>query len=415
MYLVWGLGKSGLAAVRLLDKAGINYIAGDDRDNPKLWKEVINEVDRIILSPGVPPTHPLWRETLKRDIEVIGETELAYEFFKGKVVAITGTDGKSTTTELVYRFLSGSTEKVHKGGNIGIPFSDIVKDDPEGVVVLEVSSFQGKTLNSFRPSAGIFLNFSIDHLDWHPDVEDYLRSKYRIFSRQTEEDFLLLSSEQEELLNVPSKAKKLLLWKNLKLSDGKVRFGELSLDINRLKLVGRHNLVNLMSAAVLSSRLGASWEHIEKTAYEFRGLPYRLEFIAEVEGVRVFNDSKSTTSHSLEAALESFEDGRVLLIAGGKDKGDNFRRIADLVGRKVKRAFLIGETAKGMARAWDSRIPCEVVDSLDEAVHRAFECSGKGDVLLFSPGCSSFDMFKDYKDRGESFNRLIREVNLRKG
>jgi UDP-N-acetylmuramoylalanine--D-glutamate ligase len=416
MYLVWGLGKSGSAAVKLLISKRLNFLAGDDSNDPNLWREVIDSVDCVVLSPGIPPSHPLWIEARRREIEVIGELELAFRFHRGKTVAITGTDGKSTTTELVYRMLKESlSTDVFKAGNIGIPFSEVVMDNPEGVVVLEISSFQGKTLRSFRADAGIFLNFSVDHLDWHPSLEDYLRSKYKVFMNQREEDLLILSSHQEELVNTPSRAKRVKLWEGLRLYKDRVIYGDIVLRLDSIKLAGKHNLINLMSASLLATRMGASQREIEKVAYSFRGLPYRLEFIGELGGVRVYNDSKSTTSNSLAAALESFEGKRVLLIAGGKDKGDNFSSVAHLVGQRVRYALLIGESSKKMARAWEGKTECFLMASLEEAVYRAFELAEEGDILLFSPGCSSFDMFRDYKDRAQRFNSLIRDLKSSQG
>ncbi len=398
MFLVWGLGISGKAALKLLKSKGFKAVAGDDRENPHLWKEMLGEVDCVVLSPGVPPNHPLWKEAIRRDIEVIGETELAYRFFSGKLVAITGTDGKSTTTELTYRMLKASGLEVYKGGNIGPPFSSVVLESPNSTVVLEVSSFQGKTLKDFRPDVGVFLNFSRDHLDWHPSLEDYLESKYRIFSNQERGDSLILGRNQPELLATPSRAKRIFLWRET-----------LPFDENKVKLPGRHNLENLAGAAHAAMSLGATREAVEEVAYTFGGLPYRLEFLGEFCGLKVYNDSKSTTVNALKAALESFGDGSVILIAGGKDKGDDFSLARELVKRKVVYAFLIGETAGKIAKSWEDATECELCKDLKEAVGKAFERAKEAKVLLFSPACSSFDMFESYADRGRSFNELVQQ------
>ncbi len=243
-FLVWGLGKSGKAAVELLKKKGYQVYAGDDRENPELWKEVLKEVDTVVLSPGVPPSHPLWREAERLNKEVIGETELAYRFFKGKVIAVTGTDGKSTTTRLTYLILSEFLPKVYEGGNIGRPFSDIVLESEDGFAVLEISSFQGKTLKSFRPHVGAFVSFARDHLDWHPDMEDYLRSKYKIFRNQKPEDILVLNDSVEEIKRTPSKARKILL-SELKISEDGVHYrGKRLFNPKHLKIKGFHNILN---------------------------------------------------------------------------------------------------------------------------------------------------------------------------
>ena len=406
MYLVWGLGRSGLAAVELLRSKGYEVVAGDDTKNPELWRGVLKEVECVVLSPGVPPSHPLWREAEKLGIELIGETELAYRLFNGKVVAVTGTDGKTTTTELIYRMLRKENPKVHKAGNIGIPFSEIVRKSTEGVTVLEVSSFQGKTLKSFRPHVGVFLNFSVDHLDWHPSVEDYLKSKYRIFANQMEEDLLVLANNQMELLQTPSRARKLLLWKEAEITAKTLRIGDVSLNLKDIKLKGKHNLKNILTAVAVALEMDIPPGTIEEVVYSFEGLPHRLELVAEEGGLRVYNDSKSTTVNSLRAALESFEDGRVVLVAGGKDKGDDFSLVRELAKRKVKKAFLIGETAEKIADSWKG-VDCEPCRSLEEAVNKAVSSAETGDCILFSPACSSFDMFRNYADRGERFKRLV--------
>ncbi len=205
-FLLWGLGLSGRAAVKLLQEKGYEVYAGDDARGDD-FREYLEVVDTIVLSPGIPPSHPLWKEAEKRGIEVIGELELAWRFFKGKALAITGTDGKSTTTRLTYLILREVFANVQEGGNTGKPFSEIVLENPSCLAVLEVSSFQGKTLKTFRPVGGAFLNFAPDHLDWHPDLEDYLRSKQNIFARQEKEDFLLLNGENPFVANTQSSGK----------------------------------------------------------------------------------------------------------------------------------------------------------------------------------------------------------------
>jgi UDP-N-acetylmuramoylalanine--D-glutamate ligase (EC 6.3.2.9) len=208
-YLVWGKGRSGLAAFNLLKAKGFKAYIGDDKEDKNLWKDVWNEIDTVVLSPGVPPSHPIWQEAIKSSKELIGETELAYRFYKGKnIIAVTGTDGKSTTVHLIHHFTS-----FKEGGNFGTPFSEIVLDNDKEDVVLEVSSFQGKTLDTFRPNVGVFLNFSKDHLDWHPSLEDYLLSKQKIFKNQTQEDILILNA-QKPVCDTPSLAKKIFFGEN---------------------------------------------------------------------------------------------------------------------------------------------------------------------------------------------------------
>ncbi len=405
-FLVWGLGKSGKAAVKLLKKKGYKVYTGDDKENPQLWKEVLGEVDTVVLSPGVPPSHPLWREAEKLGKEVIGETELAYRFFKGKVIAITGTDGKSTTTRLTYLILKEFLPKVHEGGNIGRPFSDIVLDSEDGFAVLEISSFQGKTLKIFRPQLGAFVSFARDHLDWHPNMEDYLRSKYKIFQNQKPEDILILNDSFEEIKRTPSEAQKILL-SELKISEEAVYYrGKKLFSPKHLKIKGFHSVINASVVSLIALNFGIEPTDFEEILYEFRGLPYRLEYLGKVKDLEVYNDAKSTTVNALISALRSFPDRRIILIVGGKDKGDDFS-VAVPYLKNVKLVLAIGETKEKIKESFKDFVEVITCGSLEEAVDKAFERRGQGEILLFSPACSSFDMFRNYVERGEKFKELI--------
>ncbi len=407
-YLVWGLGKSGQSAVKLLKSKGYKVLSGDDAKGDR-WEEFLQEVDTLVLSPGIPPSHPLWKEALKRDIEVIGELELAYRFFEGEAVAITGTDGKSTTTRLAYLMLSSHLDNVYEAGNIGTPLSEVVLKNSKGIAVIEVSSFQGKTLSTFRPKAGAFLNFSVDHLDWHPTLEDYLKSKHNIFSRQQEEDLFVAGSTQEEVLNTPTPARKVIPGVNLTIGEEVLFEREKLFSREDIALRGRHNLINSAVASVIACSFGVPPSKIRETLRNFKGLPYRMELVARFRGVEIYNDSKSTTPNSLRAALESFPDNSVILIAGGKNKGADFSPLRELFERKVKTALLIGETKNFIKTAFGGGSNIKTLDSLEEAVSLALKYAQPGDFILFSPGCSSFDMFSNYIERGEAFSKLIRE------
>jgi len=411
-FLVWGLGKSGTAAVKLLRSKGYTVLSGDDARGDR-WEDYIGEVDTVVLSPGVPPSHPLWRAALLRDIEVIGELELACRFFRGRIVAVTGTDGKSTTTRLIYRMLSPQPA-VFEAGNTGTPFSEVVLEREEGTAVLEVSSFQGRTLSTFRPSAGVFLNFSEDHLDWHPDLRDYLNSKYRVFSRQLEEDLLIIDGFYRELRETPSRARKVDIRREVRIEGGRVIYnGRALFHVSDLRLRGEHNLRNAVFAAVTASHLGITPEAIAEAVRGFRGLPFRMEPVGRFRGVEIYNDSKATTPNALRSALESFPDGSVILIAGGKDKGVEFYQLAETVSRKVRLALLIGETRERMKSAFGAYVEVRLFGDLESAVDTALSSAKPGEFVLFSPGCSSFDMFPSYVERGRVFNRLVRE-RLRK-
>ncbi|MEJ5339790.1 MAG: UDP-N-acetylmuramoyl-L-alanine--D-glutamate ligase [Aquificaceae bacterium] len=407
--LVWGLGVSGSSAVELLKAKGFEVYAGDDARGDN-FREYLDLVDMVVLSPGIPPHHPLWKEAQKRDIELIGELELAWRFFGGRALAITGTDGKSTTTRLTYLMLKEVYANVEEGANAGKPLSRIVLENPSCLAVLEVSSFQGKTLRTFRPVGGAFLNFSEDHLDWHPSMEDYLWSKRNIFAGQREEDFLLLNALDRKVRETPSRARKFYLLEEGQdgfVKNGRAYFlGEELFEVEKLRIRGKHNWHNALFASAMARLMDVPVEVIREVLYTFSGLPYRMEYLGNFGGIDVYNDSKSTTVNALRSALESFEDGRVVLIAGGRDKGGDFESIRELVRRKTKACVLIGEARERIARAWAG---CNIYleDSLDSAVQRSFELAKPEGVILFSPACASFDMFRDYKDRGEKFRSLV--------
>ncbi len=405
--LVWGLGKSGRSALDLLSSKGIQAIGGDDAEGDR-WEDFINDMDTLVLSPGIPPSHHLWKTALDKGIEVIGELELSYRFFEGEVIAITGTDGKSTTTSLIHHLLSSRYEDVHTAGNIGTPLSELVMKNPKALAVVEVSSFQGKTLSTFRPSIGSFLNFSQDHLDWHPDMEDYLWSKHNVFRRQRETDTFIEALPQREIKTTPTTARRIDISKEVEIRGREVFFREEKLfKVADLPLRGIHNLRNVITASVIALLKGVPPEVIAERVKEFKGLPFRMELVARFNGVEVYNDSKSTTPNSLKSALESFPDSSVVLIAGGKDKGADFSPLREIFERKVKASFLIGETKNLIKTAFGGGSNIKTLNSLEDAVKLAVETAKPGDFILFSPGCSSFDMFKNYVERGEAFNRLI--------
>jgi len=407
--LVWGMGVSGKSALELLRSKGLEVYCGDDAKGDD-FRAYLDMVDTVVLSPGIPPRHPLWLEAEKRGIEVIGELELAWRFFRGKAIAITGTDGKSTTTRLTYLILREHYANVEEGGNIGRPFSEVVLRNPKSLAVLEVSSFQGKTLKSFKPLGGAFLNFSEDHLDWHESMEDYLWSKRNIFSRQTDGDFLLLNALDQRVASIPTGGSKFyLLSKDSHgfIKDERAYFlGEELFHVEKLKIKGWHNWTNALFAGAIARLMGVEVEVIREVLYSFAGLPYRMEYLGSFGGVEVYNDSKSTTVNALRAALESFKENKVILIAGGKDKGGDFESVRELVKRYTKGVVLIGEAKERIAKAWKG-VELYLEDSLDGAVKRALELAEPSDIILFSPACASFDMFRDYKERGERFKEIV--------
>ena len=418
MYLIFGKGRSGIAASRLLKSFRLPYILVDD--NTPNWERYIDKASTVVVSPGVKPTHKVFLLAKKRGKELIGETELAFRFWKGQTVAITGTDGKSTTTRLTSLILKNHLTGVYEGGNIGTPFSEVVLSSKNGggIAVLEVSSFQGYSLKTFRPDGGAFISFAPDHLDWHKDIDDYLLGKYRIFQHQRGEDFLILNGSYEKILNTPSGAKKYLFnspWGgHLNIGPyGWVHFlREQLFEVSKLKLKGLHNVWNAAVAAAIGRWFGVPARVIREVLYTFEGLPHRLQLVGKFKRpkrVEVYNDSKSTTPNALKAALEAFEGKKVVLLFGGKDKGVPFRGLKGLFKDKVKYAVAYGENRFRLFEELSDAAPIELEETLEGAFKRALDRLEDGDILLLSPGSASFDQFSSYGERGERFMELVRE------
>jgi UDP-N-acetylmuramoylalanine--D-glutamate ligase len=434
---VLGFGASGEAAARvlaeegamttILDSAdlkklrskidkisplGISVLAGLEADNDK------RKYDRAILSPGIDPNTPLVQNFLKKRIEMIGELEFSWELCKCPVIAITGTNGKTTTTELVARMLNAGGVKTLAAGNIGPAFAAVVKQSEQmEVMTLEVSSFQLEEIRTFRPHISVWLNFTPDHLDRYPNMEAYKRAKLRVFENQTEEDFAIVNLADMPAVVDPDKIKPRVIsfsavrpGGDFELRDGVIHFrGAPVLAMEKVLLRGVHNAENLMAALAVGYLMGLGFETMSTPLATYIPQPHRCEKVGTVGGVDYVNDSKATNIDALEKALVS-ETRPIVLIAGGKDKGFEFGSITDLVAKKAHHVVLIGEMAARIAKLWSSRVPCEQVKSLEDAVRRARKLAKSGDVVLFSPGTSSFDMFKSYADRGDQFRNLVKSL-----
>jgi UDP-N-acetylmuramoylalanine--D-glutamate ligase len=427
---VLGLGRSGEAAARLLLESGARVTVLDSGDpaprrgtaellssrgarvvlgNDAL--RCVQEFDFAVLSPGIDPVVPLARRPVEAGIPLLGEIELAFRSCRCPVVAVTGTNGKTTTTGLIAAVLSAAGIRSEACGNIGLPFSDVAARSASlDAVVVEISSFQLETTETFRPRVAVWTNFSANHLDRYPDMASYRAAKLRIFDRQTADDFAVVNAHSE----LPTlRARRVTFTAaraaqadfTLGAGDLILHHGQPVLAISDTRLRGPHNAENLMAALAAGHCLGATFESMAPAACAYAPPPHRCEFVREDGGVTWINDSKSTNLDALAQALRGQTDG-VVLIAGGKDKGFDFAPVADLVGERVHDAVLIGEMRDSIARDWATATACHPVDSLEEAVSKARELAQPGDVVLFSPGTSSFDMFRDYEERGEFFKQL---------
>ena len=427
---VLGLGRSGEAAaillfglgaqVTLLDSAeaetfesaklqklggmGLQILAG------KAAEETDEKYDLAVLSPGIDPKRALVQNLLLRGIPIIAEIELAYQNSSTPVIGITGTNGKTTTTELVAAMLTSAGTRTEAGGNIGKPYSEIVSEGQSlDVITLEVSSFQLERIQKFRPAISVWLNLTPDHLDRYETADEYRTAKLRIFENQQADDWAVVNFRD----TMPSLAAKRITFSayeigaDLHLLNDVIHYKDQPLlDPRETHLRGTHNTENLMAALGVGLARGLTAAQMTPSLRSYRPQPHRCELVRELDGVTYINDSKATNLDALAKALAS-ESHPVILIAGGKDKGFEFDAIAPMVGEKARWVVLIGEMADRIAVAWQEHVPCERVGSLQEAVHVAWSLARPGEVVLFSPGTSSFDMFKSYADRGNQYRALV--------
>ncbi len=444
--VVMGLGeKSGPAAVKFLVEKGAVVTVSEQapeaavrerlRELPPQVKyecgghtaEVLRLAELVVLSPGVPTHIPVLAEPRRRGVEMIGEAELAYRFLSGRMIGVTGTKGKSTTCSLVHHILRQGGQDTLLGGNIGLPLIELVAAaGRDTIVVAELSSFQLATINDFRPWIALVLNFSPDHLDRYADEGEYLDDKLRLIENQQQEDHLVLYRGLGERRQFERSAAGQRYYFDLQEDDFQGCFprgeelvfscaGQETVLARRceVKLAGRHNLLNVLAALTVAGIIDVAPAAVSAALKSFDPLPHRLEFVGEVRGVRYYDDSQGTNPAAMRAALETLA-GPLVLIAGGRYKGGDFAELRGLLAEKVKAALLIGEAAKDIAVAWQGATEIEQHGGLETAVIRAAElAAGEGCVLL-SPGCSSLDMFSNYRQRSELFRREIRGLEVEK-
>ncbi len=440
--LVFGVGRSGMAAARALARHGAQVTLTDKRQAPELGAfageakaaglglelgghplSLLEGGPLIVLSPGVPGGIPILLEARARGLEILGEIELAWRMAPRRWLAVTGTNGKTTTTSLLAAMLEASGKPMLLGGNIGRGLADEVESLPEeGIVVAEVSSFQLEEISSFRPEAAVITNLTPDHLDRYKDMAAYAAAKARIFENQGPSDSLVLNAQDQNLLALagPARARKLLFSRTSPVEQGAwIAGGEIVMatpagrralmPLERLRLRGPHNQENALAAALAASAAGVADAAIARALEGFAGVEHRLEPCGELAGVRFVNDSKATNVDSVEKALQSFEEP-VHLILGGRDKEGDFSRLASLVKARVARMYLIGEAAAKVERQLGAVKPFEHLPGLEEAVRSAASRARPGEWVLLSPGCASFDQFQNYEHRGRVFKQAVAEL-----
>lgn len=404
------------SALRFLESAGAEFIWGPHPAG------LLDDLDLIVKSPGVPGEIGFLEAARGKGIPIWSELELAGRFTTAPILGITGTNGKSTTAAWAADMLVRCGKACELVGNIGRPISDgVLLGDPTAILVTEVSSFQLEDIESFRPVCAALLNLTADHLDRHHDLDTYREAKMRIFMNQTEEDHAVLGDQDELADEVARRFRPRLLRFLLedKGEDGafcrsgrvvtRIRGRERDLcDVGEIALPGRHNVQNALAVIALLAPFDLPEEGTVGSLRTFPGLPHRLQTVATIDGVSYVNDSKDTNTDSLVIALAAFEEPLILL-AGGRDKGQDFGPLAGSVRERCRKVVLFGEAAETMLAAWGSDI-CEVVPDLAAAVAHARAVARPGEIVLLSPACASFDQFSDYEERGEHFSKLVRKL-----
>ena len=428
-----GFGVTGKTALKFLKEFPCKiYVYDSNQDLHKLnveedfiifKEEDLDDIDLIVKSPGIYPFHELLEKAREKNIEIISDIELSYRNLKTEnVIAVTGTNGKTTTTTILGDILK-RVAKTYVVGNIGRGILEITKEASDNdYVVIEASSFQLEDTIDFKPHIGVLTYVTSDHLDWHKTRQNYVDAKFKIFKNQDENDFAILNYEDKDLAEeYKLKAEKYYFSmekigdKGAYVDNGKIYFNngektEEVLDIKDIKIPGDHNVRNIMAAIIACKLLNIDLDLIKKSIHSFTGVEHRIEFVREVDGVKYYNDSKGTNPDSTEVAVAAM-DGDVVLIAGGYDKGADFDNLIEKSKDKIKTAILFGETAEKISNSCKkSGVEFYITEDLKKAVELARKLSSSGDDVLLSPACASWDMYKSYEIRGQHFKDLVKEL-----
>ncbi len=443
--LILGLGISGVSTAKALNKLNANIVISDKKKKDEL-KQYIDElrdikvkyvlgtndvdldnIDLIIKSPGIPLNLPIINEAVERGIEVITDIELAYRISSNQFIAITGTNGKTTTTTLVGEIFKKANKACHVTGNVGVGILwELVNSNEGDIFIVEVSSFQLESTKYFKPKASVVINITPDHLKWHGSFENYINAKKKIFANQNKDDYTILNYDDKLLRKMSNEVCSNVIFfsqyselekgvyvkdDNIVVNDGK-RI-EPVISCSEIKIPGRHNLENALAAVSVGWVMGVELKTIANTLREFEGVEHRLEFVDEVNGVSFYNDSKATNPDAAIKAIEAIESP-IILIAGGLDKGNEFDEFINNFNNKVKELILLGETA---IKIKDTAIKLgfkniHIVENMKKAVEKSYELAKRGDNVLLSPACASWDMYKSFEERGKDFKIAVN--NLRR-
>jgi len=429
--LVVGLGATGLSIARYLKRSDIDAMFFDSREQPpgideldKVWPDaevLLGEVnlprgvERVIASPGIADSHPLLAKARKMKLEVVSDIELFAREAKAPFVAVTGSNGKSTVTTLLYHMCCADGRETLAGGNLGEPALDLLDQPPPDLYVLELSSFQLQRTQTLPADVAVLLNVSPDHLDWHRDEAEYRESKYRIYR---EAEAAVVNRADPEAVKHTAGCNRVISFGGdapgedqygLRVEDGEVylsRADTFLIAASDLALYGRHNQLNALAALAAGELLGLSQSAMLQVLAEFPGLPHRMQSVARIAAVDYINDSKATNVAAAVAAINSV-DGMLVLIAGGDGKGGDFSELADAVEGKLRAAVLIGTDAEKIANALDTIVPVHFAEDMHSAVSLAASCAEAGDTVLLAPACASFDQFNNYMARGDAFSKAV--------
>ena len=436
--LIIGLGKTGLATLRFLAGRGALCFTTDEKPVPEVERllnaqdlrtktEIVAydaaslaKIDLVVPSPGVPPFNPLLQGAVRRGVPVISELELAYRFLSCPIIAVTGTNGKTTTTTLTGNILKKAGKKVFVGGNIGDPLIGFAAGAQDAdYAVVEVSSFQLQWIELFRPYVAMLLNTTCDHVNYHGSFEAYRQVKERIFAHQTSAQRAILNgAEPSSRLLAPQLAARVAYFSSTAdvdrgmyvAAEGLVHINDTGhreiYPLDMVKILGRHNLENVMAAVLAARECGVSREDIITAVAGFKGLAHRIEFAGEKKGVAFYDDSKGTNVDAVVRALDSFSQP-VFLLMGGRDKDGDFETLIPLLKKKVRQLFLFGEARERIGQVLGGIVETSEFDTLRAAVVTAYGAAAAGDIVLLSPGCASFDEFSDYKARGVFFKQVV--------
>jgi UDP-N-acetylmuramoylalanine--D-glutamate ligase len=439
--LVVGLGKSGVASALYLESRGARVTVSDSKSEAQLREEIPALLDRgivvetgkhgertfrdqdlIVVSPGVPvDTLPL-QNARKLNIPVIGEIELAAQSVMGKFIAITGSNGKTTTTTLAGEIIASGGAKSLVGGNIGTPaisFAD--QSSWDTWVVLEISSFQLETIQTFHPRIAVILNITPDHLDRHGSMENYISAKARVFENQESSDSAVLNLDNDVTAKMGSGLKSKVFWfsrtkeveRGAYVRGGNIIFKDSKsvevMPVSEISLKGSHNLENVLAAVCIGMLAGVEPEKIRRAVNQFKAVEHRLEFVTDIDGVQYFNDSKATNVDATIKALESFPKN-IHLILGGKDKGSDYTVLNPLLAERVKQVYTIGAAAEKIEQHLRNTVPIVSASTLENAVRKAAQAATAGDIVLLAPACASFDQFDSYEHRGRAFKEIVQTL-----